>query len=319
MFAWISGLFLGWSLGANDTANCFGTAVASRMLAWRVAALLAALCVVLGALTQGAAGIDTLVSLAPAAGPEDASAAAREALAAAFTVALLTLLGQPVSTSHAVVGALVGSGLLQGELNLAGLEKVVICWLATPLGAMLAFVVVYHGLIRVCRHACPSLFALDTFLRGGLVLAGCYAAYALGANNVANVAVVFVRTGRLAAPLAALVGGLAMAAGALTFSRRVMLSVGGGVARIGSVEALAAVLAMAVTVHVFAHLGVPVSTSHALVGALAGLGLVRGWQVLRWPSLGRMALAWLLTPLLAAGLNLLFFYLAHLQFAPGPP
>lgn len=312
MFAWLSGAFLGWSIGANDTANCFGTAVASRMVSWRAAAAMAALFVLLGAALQGAEGIDTLARLAP--GP--AADAAGEALAAALAVALLTLLGQPVSSSHAVVGALVGTGLLRGQMHLAGLEKILICWAATPVGAMLAFLAIHALLTRLCRTWRPSLFALDPILRGGLIVTGAYAAYSLGANNVANVAVVFVRAGTFAPPAAALAGGLMMAVGVLTFSRHVIRTVGGGIARIGSFEALAAVLAMALVVHLFALLGVPVSTSHAIVGALAGLGLVRGWQVLRWRTLGQIALAWLVTPLLAAALSMLLFVLTHLRYTP---
>lgn len=312
MFGWLSGLFLGWSLGANDTANCFGTAVTSRMVPWRRAALLAAFFVILGAVLQGSDGIETLRRLAPA----SARNAAIEALAAALTVALFTVLKQPVSSSHAIVGAVIGIGVAQRHLHFAGLNKIVLCWIGTPLGAMLFFVLFYGLLTRLSRAWRPSVFTLDPILRGGLVVVGCYAAYALGANNVANVALVFVNSESLTPRLAALLGGVTIAAGVLTFSRPVIMTVGLGITRLGSFEALVAVLATAVTTHIYALLGVPVSTSHAMVGAVLGLGLVQGLQVIRWRTLAQIGLAWVATPLLAAGLAMLFYYVEHLQFVP---
>jgi len=63
MVAILAGVFLGWSLGANDASNVFGSAVASRMLKFWTAAILASLFVLVGALLQGHAGIETLKDL----------------------------------------------------------------------------------------------------------------------------------------------------------------------------------------------------------------------------------------------------------------
>ena len=57
------GLFLGWTLGANDSANVFGTAVASRIISFRQASILCGIAVILGSFFQGAAGIHTLSGL----------------------------------------------------------------------------------------------------------------------------------------------------------------------------------------------------------------------------------------------------------------
>jgi PiT family inorganic phosphate transporter len=160
------------------------------------------------------------------------------------------------------------------------------------------------------------VFSLDPILRVGLLLCGCYAAYALGANNVANVAAVLVDDRFFTAPVAALLGGLAIAAGTLTFSKPVILVVGDGIAHLDSLSALSSVLSMALTVHLYALLGVPVSTSHAIVGAILGLGLVHGLQVIRWRTLGRIGLAWLLTPVAAAGAAILLYVLEHLKYQP---
>ncbi len=102
LFSITSGLFLGWSLGANDAANIFGSAVGSRMVRFRTAAIVASIFVVLGAVVQGQGASDTLSDL----GRVDALAGAfTVSFCAAFTVYLMTRRGLPVSTGQAVVGA----------------------------------------------------------------------------------------------------------------------------------------------------------------------------------------------------------------------
>ena len=104
-FFLLSGIFLGWSLGANDTANIFGTAVGTRMIRFRTAAIVTAVFVVLGAVISGEGATHTLGKL----GAVNAIAGSfTVALAAAVTVAWMTKLKLPVSTSQAIVGAIIG-------------------------------------------------------------------------------------------------------------------------------------------------------------------------------------------------------------------
>jgi PiT family inorganic phosphate transporter len=207
-------------------------------------------------------------------------------------------------------------GIVQGQVNLSGVGKIVLCWLGTPLGGML-FYVLFHALLKaILRIAKPSIFVLDPLLRLGLVLVGCYGAYALGANNVANVAGVLVGAGLLSVHWAVLVGGLSIAAGILTFSKPVMLTVGRSIVEMHAFSALAVVMAAAATVHLYAVIGVPVSTSQAVVGGLLGISLVRGWQLVKWRTLARVSAGWVATPFVGALFVLLLYFLTHLEFQP---
>lgn len=106
-----SGLFLGWSLGANDAANIFGSAVGSKMIHFRKAAIIASIFVVLGAVFQGRGTADTLSSL----GAVDALAGGfTVSLCAALTVFWMTRYAIPVSTSQAIVGAIIGWSMFAG-------------------------------------------------------------------------------------------------------------------------------------------------------------------------------------------------------------
>lgn len=296
MLAFLTGGFLGWSLGANDAANVFGTAVSSRMVRWRTAAWIAAVFIVIGAMLQGMTGVETLAGLTT----QTAQTAVLTALAAALTVTGMTLIGLPVSTSQAVVGALIGAGLMQGELNTDGLGKVLLCWIGTPIGGMLFAVLFYLILRGIMRRAHPSLFTLDPVLRIGLICCGAYGAYALGANNVANVSSFLAAGTDLSPRMAVLAGSLMIALGVLTYSKRVMMTVGRGITPLDGFSALVVVLAQSVTVHLYAEVGVPVSSSQAVVGAVLGIGLVKGMQIIRGRVLLKVAVGWLATPFIAA-------------------
>ncbi len=291
-----AGVFLGWGLGANDASNVFGTAVASRMVRFWTAAVLCCVFVTAGALLEGQEGIETYRKLSPMV----PNLAFVVSLAAALTVALMSYWSLPVSTSQAVVGALVLVGLLQQNLDTSSLIKVVICWVATPIGAALVTIVLYYAVGKLLNLLFPNLFLYDRGLRWSLMIAGSYGAYALGANNVANVTGPFVGPGGLTPFWATLIGAGAIALGVVTYSRRVMMTVGSNLVRLDAFTAFIAILSEAVTVHVFAIIGVPVSTSQAIVGAVLGIGILKGAQTINAKTLWRILFGWLGTPTISA-------------------
>ncbi len=123
-----SGLFLGWSLGANDAANVFGTAVGTRMVRFGTAAVICSLFVILGAVISGAGAAQTLGKLGAINALPGAFMAA---FAAALTVYLMTKSGLPVSTSQAIVGAIIGWNFFSGfPTDPNALIKIVGTWVA---------------------------------------------------------------------------------------------------------------------------------------------------------------------------------------------
>lgn len=314
MLSLLGGVFLGWSLGANDASNVFGSAVASRMLKFWTAAVLASVFVLLGALLQGQAGIETLKGLTQF----TLEQAVVSSVAAATTVTIMTILGFPVSTSQAVVGAILGIGILNQQLNLAGLGKVVACWFGTPVGAVVIAVIIYRVLAAFYNNLKINLFQSDMLIRLSLIVAGSYGSYALGANNVANVTAVFVGAGHLSVFSAALIGGLSIGLGILTFSKRVMETVGKKLVRLDPFSALVVLLAEAITVHIFTFIGVPVSTSQAVIGAVLGVGIVKGISTVSGHTLVNILMAWLLTPAVAGFIATALDFAIHLQYVPNP-
>lgn len=297
-----SGLFLGWTLGANDSANIFGTAVASRMVPYRKAVILICIFLTLGAVCQGSAGLETLHQLAPG----DFQQLSLATLGAALTVTVMTALSLPVSTSQAVGGAIFLTGLLSGTVDYHIFLKMIICWVLTPFGGAICAMLLYKICGAILTRLKPSIYFEDVLLRYLLISCGCYGAYSLGANNAANVATALYQPGSQMAPqLALFIGALAISAGTLTFSYRVMMTVGKGLIKMDAFGAFIAVLSHSITLHIFSYVGVPVSSSQAIVGGIIGICLIKGAHIMKWRMLGKVLSGWIMTPLTAATITYL--------------
>jgi inorganic phosphate transporter, PiT family len=195
-------------------------------------------------------------------------------------------------------------------------SKVLICWFGTPVGGLLIAVILLKALGRGYNRLTIDLFQSDILLRLLLIAAGAYAAYALGANNVANVTAVFVGAGHLNIFWAKLVGGLSIAFGILTFSLPVMETVGKKLVPLDPFSALIVVLAEAITVHLYTLVGVPVSTSQALIGAVLGVGLIKGINTVSRQTMAGILLAWFLTPTIACFISMSLYFVVNLRYVP---
>lgn len=294
-------VYLGWALGANDTANVFGTGVTSELISYRAAIVLTAGFVILGAIIEGPKIMNTVGQFTTL----NLFTAFIAVLSAAIVVTVMTSLKLPVSTSQAIMGAIAGVALSMGgwvALPKDKLVKILLAWLFTPLGAM-ALSVTLFIILAPLANKIRSFITFALVMKLGIIVVGCYGAYTLGANNVANVTGAFVGAGLLGPSGGAIIGGAAIALGALTYSKGVMISVGTKIFPLGSFSALIAVLSAAITLHFFTQLRVPVSNSQAIVGAIAGIGLLRGTKAINKKMLFRIFTGWIMTPLLATGLS----------------
>lgn len=291
-----SGLFLGWSLGANDSANIFGTGVATGVVKYRTAIVLTSVFVMLGSALEGAKCMAVLSGLSIMI-PFEAFICA---LAAAVTMTALTFMAVPASTSQAVVGALIGAGIVSGTADFSSLYKIVVCWMFTPVCAFLLAYIIHRGLGFIIERTIRDITRRNIFNTLGVLVAGCYGAYCLGSNNVANVTGMYVGAGLMSPLTAAVVGGASISFGVLTYSRRVMMTVGKGIVPLDPFSALVTVLAQAAALHLFTQIGVPVSSSQAIVGAVVGVGVVGNTQTMSVRVLVRIAMGWLATPVSAA-------------------
>jgi PiT family inorganic phosphate transporter len=302
MLALLPALYLGWGVGANDAANTFGPQIGAGIIAFRRAVVLAAVFAFLGAVGEGRktfATVGGLTRLRP-------QTAAVATLGAGVSVHLMTALGMPISTSHAIVGALLAVGTTEpAGIHRGILARVLASMMTAPVGAGVIAYLLYRLLAALQRSGGLDARRFDRLVRVTAVLVGCYAAYALGSNNVGNAMAPAVAAGVLAPTAGAVLGGAAIAAGVLTFSRRVILLVGNQITALDPASALVAAAATALTTHLFTQVGVPVSTSQAMVGAVVGVGLTKGIVAVNRRIFWLAPAGWLVSILAAGALTYL--------------
>jgi len=291
---------MGWAQGANDAANLVGPAVETLALRFWTAASLASVFLVLGAVMVGSRGFATYGAI----GDQTLLTSFAVMIAAGLTVTGMTVIGLPVSGTQAVFGAIVGGSLLTGGVHFEPLLKIFLSWILTPLGGLVAAYIPYRLISLHPQTLFGRLATRERFVRIGLIVVTAYAAYSYGANNVANITGVFVKAGLILPLPAALVGSGALALGILTFSRRVIRTVGSRLVALNPFAALAVVLGQAITLYVYALLGVPVSASQAVVGAVLGIGLAKGARTIDTRVLRRVLFGWLGTPTIACGISI---------------
>ena len=319
-----SGLFLGWALGANHLGNVFGTAIGTRMVSFTTAALICGVFVILGAVTSGAGPSQTLGEL----GAIDALPGSfMAALAAAVSVFIMTKLGLPVSTTQAIVGGILGWNFFSGtQTDVGVLTKIMVSWVAGPVLAAAFAIILFKLVTAFLRVAQLHLLRIDAYTRIGLLVAGAFGAYSLGANNIANVMGVFVPSSPFtdfgvagvvtftSVQQLFLLGGIAIAVGAFTYSRRVVHTVGSGLMSMSPIAAWVVVMSHSLVLFLFASKGleqflasyglptiplVPMSSSEVVVGAVIGIGLLKGVHGIRWRVLGTIGFGWILTPIIS--------------------
>jgi inorganic phosphate transporter, PiT family len=335
LFFLTSGLFLGWSLGANDASHIFGSAVGSKMVTFRKAAIIASVFFILGAVIQGSGTSHTLDKL----GAVNAIGGSFTlAFAAAITIYMMTKFALPISTTQAIVGAIIGWNFFTGNhTDSKTLEKIVSAWIAGPvIGAV--FAILLYLIVKWFKKSSGiHLIRFESYIKTGLIVVGAFGAYSLGANNIANVMGVFVPAFHLkdldlwiislnSSQQLFLLGGIACASGIITYSWKVMQTIGSNILELSSEAALVVVLAQALVLFIFSSTGlsnlvvkmglppipmVPVSSSQVIVGCILGIGLYKGARNINFKVLGEIGLGWIISPV-ASGL-LTFFMLFFMK------
>lgn len=327
LFFLSSGLFLGWSLGANDASNIFGTAVGTKMVSFRTAAVISSIFIIIGAVYAGGGASQTLGHLGSI---NTLAGAFMAALAAAITIFWMVELSMPISTSQAIVGAIIGWNFFAGKpTDITILTQIVSTWVICPILSGIIAVFLYWLVRFIIRKSHMHLLRQDSYTRIGLIIAGAFGAYALGANNIANVMGVFVPSSPLktvdfgwgitlnGTQVLFLIGSIAISIGVATYSQKVMNTVGNSIMKMSPLMAWVVVVAQSLVLFLFASQNlkhfllshdlpslplVPVSSSQAVIGAVMGIGLARSGKSLHWDLIGKISISWITTPIIAAGL-----------------
>lgn len=306
-----AGAYVGWNIGANDTANCIGTTVGCGLISFRNAVFLVSVFALMGALLQGQHVMKT-IGKGIVQADLNYLAVCVALICSGFFVTLATFFRIPTSTSQAIVGGVVGIGLAVGaEVNYSRFLVIAESWIICPLLVMvLSFGLMLLIRLVLRRFQTKSLLFQQAF--GWLaIISACYVAYAMGANNAGNAVGPIANLNILHPTLLLFIGGLSIAVGATTFGKKVADTVGKGITPLDIQGAFVAQFSSAFGMHLFSILGIPVSTSSTIVGAVVGVGLVKGARAISKKTISIIFLGWVLTPTLAAGTSFLVYKLLN--------
>ena len=296
-------LLFDFSNGWHDAANAIATVVSTRVLSPAHAVMLAATLNVVGAF------MSTAVAKMVGGGIVEPSAVNQGAVCAALVGALvwnlITLtLGLPTSSSHALLGGLVGAALAQGgttAVKFSGLTTVLEALFLSPfMGFLVGFfvlVAIYWMTFRITRSVGNTLFRRLQLVSSSLM------AFSHGSNDAQKVmgiiTLALVSGGlleRVEVPTWVIVScALAMGVGTAIGGWRIIRTLGMGIVKMEPVHGFAAETSAAVILLGTAHFGLPVSTTHTIASSIMGVGSVNRFSAVRWGVSVRIVYAWLFT------------------------
>jgi len=295
-----AGACVGWSIGANNTANCVGTTVGCGLMSYKRAVILAAVFVILGALIDGQHVMQT-IGKGIVSQPLDYLAIFVVLVCSGSLILLATFYRIPASTSQAIVGGMLGVGLAMGaQIQYSKIFIIAGSWLLCPILVMGISYIFYYLLSVFTKHLRMGTLLIQNGLGWLAIMSACYLAYAMGANNAGNAVGPIANLGIVNPQILLLIGGFSIAVGALTYGKKVADTVGKGIPSLDIPGTFVAQMSSAFGLHLFSFLGIPVSIFSVVVGAVVGIGFVKGAKSVSNKTLSIILVGWIMTPSLAA-------------------
>jgi PiT family inorganic phosphate transporter len=297
-------LLFDFTNGFHDTANAVATSVSTRALSPRLAVLVAAIANLAGAFAT------TAVAKTVGQGIIDSGLATEKTVLAAVIGAIVWnlitwWLGLPSSSSHALIGGLIGAALAQsgasGVLWHGVTHKVVIPAIWAPTiafaGGFALLLAIFWGLQRLTPGVANRSF------RVGQLASGTWMAFTHGANDAQKtmgvIALALFAEGRIDTfyipTWVKIAAGCAIAAGTYTGGWRIMRTLGQRVYQMQPAGGFASQLTAGAVIWGSTRYGYPLSTTHVISGAVLGTGATTRLSAVRWGVAGNMVIAWILT------------------------
>jgi inorganic phosphate transporter, PiT family len=303
--------------GLHDAANAIATIVSTRVLRPLYAVVWAAFFNFIAFLFFGLHVAQTLGTGIVAATVVDPRVIFGALMGAIAWNLITWRLGIPSSSSHALIGGLVGSGMAKagvGAIVWTGLGKTGAAIVLSPLlGFLLALLLV---LVVSWTFVRATPFAVDSAFRSFQLVSAALYSLGHGGNDAQKtmgiIAVLLYSQGLLGqefhVPFWVVIAcHAAMGLGTLVGGWRIVRTVGSKITRLTPMQGFCAETGGAMTLFLATNLGVPVSTTHTITGAIVGVGAARRVSAVRWNVAGNIVVAWIVTLPAAALVGALFY------------
>ena len=334
----ISGLYLGWLLGTNDTVNVFGSTVNLKMLDFKTVAFIASLFILLGVLFQGEGTTETIHRLGNIAEPVVAFTVA---LSAVIAVIILLKIKLPVSISQAIVGGIMGWSIyIHATTDWNLLSKFILSWLLAPILGMGLGMLFFICMRRFLKRSRIHLIKLNSYLRIVMIFAIGFAAFGLGANNIGNVVGVFSNLSPDVSidfgifsiggiQILLLIGAISIIIGIYSYNWHSLSEKDNGILSLAPETTVVILAVQAVVLFLFSSAWlsnllisagmpsfplVPVSSTQIAIGSVIGIGFVKGAREIENKTLAGMGLGWITAPIGAGLLSYSLLFIIHQVF-----
>lgn len=311
ILAIIIALYVAWNIGSNGLSNLIAPSVGSESMRLRTAMIYGSLLAFAGAILLGDSVTHTISTKIVSASYVTPLGALSALFAAGLWVSACTIARLPASTTHSIVGAIAGFGMITGApIQWLTLKMIMISWVFSPLFAVVfAFMIYYliHLFIISKVNSIPERTLLENKFKLLQIAATAYIAFSLGSNSIATVAGplgMILPENILALKIA---GSIVIALGVATFGSRMIERIGHDLTELTPSRGFSAQFAAATVILFFTLLEIPVSPTQVLVTAIIGVGLARGIQTLNIRVIKRILFSWAVTPLLSALFSILIY------------
>ncbi|WP_438753282.1 inorganic phosphate transporter [Pararhizobium sp. O133] len=311
-------LFFDFLNGLHDAANSIATIVSTRVLRPQYAVMWAAFFNFIAFLFFGLHVAETIGK-----GIIDPAIVTPQVIFSALMGAIIWnivtwIFGIPSSSSHALVGGLVGAGLARtggDAIVLSGLLKTVGAIFVSPMIGFLLALILVLVVSWVCVRQTP--FAVDRSFRGLQFISASLYSLGHGGNDAQKtmgiIAVLLFSQGYLGGTFyvpfwVVITCQSAMALGTLFGGWRIVHTMGSKITRLNPMQGFCAETGGAITLFAATWLGIPVSTTHTITGAIVGVGAARRVSAVRWGLAGNIVIAWIITLPAAALISALFYF-----------
>jgi len=288
-------LLIAFGIGSNDTSNALGICIGCGVIKLRRALLLFGCFVLIGILVQGQKVMKTV--------GKDLVEVNLSIIGISLSVAALLIIISnwkklPLSTHQVIIGSLVGSGVASGAaVNFTAILEIIVSWIISPLVAFFSALFLYKAMEKTISKL--SLFRIEKILRSLLLLSGILIAYNTGANELATILGPVIHSGLIEQMRASLIGSLFVFLGAVILSHRVIETIGKGITTLDPYSGFAAQFGAGMCVMFFTFLGMPISTTYCIIGAISGVGMSKGMETVKLDLIKKIMANWFLAPSLA--------------------
>ncbi len=374
--SFLIGLYVAWNIGANDAANSMGSSVGAKAITFKQAIFIASILTFVGATFIGSHVTDTvrkgIVDPAFIKNPEVAIIGFISALlASGLWITFATWKSLPISTTHSIIGSLIGFGLIYGGIDMVNWLKVgeiTLSWITSPIFAGLLAFIIFKFIVKFIlkskdrrkaiavasplfiivtvsiiffslmfktklgsslqgeklliaifiaiatmillwlwnRQLTVKVGRVERIFRRLQIMTAAYMALSIGSNDVANavgpVAAIYsiIKTGEMGSQVAVPIwllafGGIGIALGISTWGYKVIQTIGHKITKLSNTRGFTLEFSAATSVLIASKLGMPVSTTHAIVGAVVGIGLAKGLDAIDLGVVKKIIYSWFLT------------------------